>query len=193
MNGRGGIAIVVLGAWAGSASAAGPTSADLKPPAGLPAALQAPAGTKPIAKFHATGAQVYKCGATEGKYAWALARPDATLHDASGAVVGTHGAGPTWTSKDGSAVVGAKVEQAPAPAPGAVPWLLLRATSTSGSGLFSAVTFVQRIETTGGTAPAGGCDASHLGAESRASYTADYYFYAGGAATKSASKTATPR
>jgi hypothetical protein len=187
MNGRVGIAIVAWGAWLGSASAAGPASDNLSPPAKLPAALQAPAGAKPIAKFHATGAQVYKCGASEGKFAWTLARPDATLHDAMGAVVGTHGAGPTWTSKDGSAVVGAKVEQAPAPAPGAVPWLLLRATSTSGAGLFSAVTFVQRIETQGGTAPAGGCDASHLGAETRASYSADYYFYSGGAAPKAAS------
>lgn len=83
-------------------------------------------------------------------------------------------------------MVGAKVEQAPAPAPGAVPWLLLRATSTSGSGLFSAVTFIQRVDTQGGTAPASGCDASHVGAEARASYSADYYFYAGGAATKKA-------
>jgi hypothetical protein len=179
--------VVALGACVGSASAAGTVSADLKPPASLPATLQAPAGAKPIAKFHATGAQVYKCGATEGKFGWALARPDAVLHDASGAVVGTHGAGPTWTAKDGSAVVGAKVEQAPAPAPGAVPWLLLRATSTSGAGLFTAVTFVQRIDTQGGTAPAGGCDASHLGSETKASYSADYYFYAGGAAPKTTS------
>ena len=92
--------------------------------------------------------------------------------------------GPTWTSKDGSSVVGAKLEQAAAPVASAVPWLLLRATSTSGAGLFSGVTFVQRIDTKGGTPPGGGCDASHAGAENRASYSADYYFYTGGVASK---------
>ncbi|HEY4394434.1 MAG TPA: DUF3455 domain-containing protein [Polyangia bacterium] len=185
--GKAGIAIVVLGTWISWAPSAAAAPAGPQPPASVPAALRVPAGARPIAKFHATGAQVYKCAATDGKYGWALARPDATLHDASGAAVGTHTAGPTWTSKDGSAVVAAKIEQAPAPTPGAVAWLLLRAISTSGSGLFSAVTFVQRIDTQGGTPPATGCDAPHVGTETRASYSADYYFYAGGAAAKKTS------
>ena len=178
---------MVLGAWVSSAPRAGAASVDLQPPANVPAALRVPTGAKPIAKFHATGAQVYKCTAADSKLSWTLQRPDAILHDASGVAVGTHGAGPTWTAKDGSAIVGAKVEQAPAPAPGAVPWLLLRATSTSGSGLFSAVTFVQRVDTQGGTPPASGCDAAHVGTETRANYSADYYFYAGGAAAKATS------
>jgi hypothetical protein len=184
---KAGILIAVFGAAVGSAPRAGAAPADLQPPASLPAALRAPAGAKPIAKFHATGAQIYKCVAADNKLTWTLQRPDATLHDASGAAAGTHGAGPTWTAKDGSAIVGAKVEQAPAPAPGAVPWLLLRATSTSGAGLFSAVTFVQRVDTQGGAPPASGCDAAHAGAETRANYSADYYFYAGGAAAKATS------
>ena len=146
----------------------------------VPTVLYAPTGAKVFARFHAMGAQVYDCAGAVGQYGWLLVRPDATLLDASGAVAGTHGAGPTWTSKDGSSVVGKKLEQAAAPDAGAVPWLLLRATSTSGPGQFSGVTYIQRVDTKGGVAPATGCDATHVGAEVRVSYSADYYFFAGG-------------
>ena len=147
----------------------------------MPAALSAPAGAKVVARFHATGAQVYACTSSGAQYSWVLSRPDATLLDAAGAVAGTHGAGPSWKSKDGSSVVGKKLAQAAAPDAGAIPWLLLSATS-SGSGQFTGVTYVQRIATKGGMAPTTGCDATHVGAEVRASYSADYYFYAGGVA-----------
>lgn len=149
----------------------------------VPAAIRAPAGASLVARFHATGAQVYQCAAAAaGRYAWTLKRPDATLLDAAGAPVGTHTAGPTWTmTKDGSSVKAEKLAQADAPAAGAVPWLLLRATSTSGHGSFSQVTYVQRIGTQGGQAPAAGCDAQAAGKETRASYSAEYVFYTGGA------------
>jgi hypothetical protein len=147
----------------------------------VPAAIRVPEGAKLLEKLHATGAQVYGCAATDGKYGWTLKRPDATLTDAKGGEAGKHGAGPSWTAKDGSVVNGAKAAQADAPVPDAVPWLLLKATSTSGKGRFSQVTFIQRLATKGGKAPATGCDAAHNGAEVRADYSADYYFYAGGA------------
>src|SRR5579862_244196 len=135
----------------------------------IPAAIQVPAGAKLAHKFHATGAQVYACAAAPGSaapFAWTLERPDAILVDAAGAKAGSHGAGPTWTAKDGSSVVGQKVAQADAPTPGAVPWLLLRATSTSGTtGVFASVTYVQRVNTRGGKAPATGCDAKTVGTE----------------------------
>src|SRR6185312_7711193 len=71
----------------------------------VPAAIRAPAGASLVARFHATGAQVYECAAAAGRYAWTLKRPDATLVDGAGAPVGTHTAGPTWTmTKDGSSV-----------------------------------------------------------------------------------------
>ena len=115
-------------------------------------------------------------------YSWVLKGPDAKLYDASGAQVGTHGIGPEWTSSDGSVVNGTKVEQvnAPAATPAAIPWLLLRASSTTGTGVFSNVTYVQRLNTTGGVAPATGCDASTSGTDTSVAYTADYYFYTGG-------------
>jgi hypothetical protein len=154
----------------------------------VPAAIRVPAGAKLVTKLHAEGAQVYGCGATDGKFGWTLKRPDAKLTDAAGVQAGTHGAGPSWTAKDGSVVNGAKVAQADAPAADAVPWLLLRATSTSGKGRFSEVSFIQRLATKGGKAAAAGCDAGHNGAEQRVSYSADYYFYAGGAAAAAPGK-----
>lgn len=161
-------------------------------PPQVPSALAVPADAKVVARFHATGAQVYVCSLPKqpapataappaAGYAWILQRPDATLHDAAGAVAGKHGAGPSWTSNDGSSVTAQKVAQANAPLAGAVPWLLLRATSTSGHGVFHAVTFVQRVATKGGKAPDHGCDAKSAGTETRADYSADYYFFTGAA------------
>lgn len=147
----------------------------------VPAAIRVPPGAKLIETLHATGAQVYGCAATDGKFGWTLKRPDATLTDAKGEA-GKHGAGPSWTAKDGSAVTGAKVAQVDAPVADAVPWLLLKATSTTGKGRLSGVSFIQRLSTKGGKAPAAGCDAAHAGAELRVDYSADYYFYGAGAA-----------
>ena len=59
----------------------------------------------------------------------------------------------------------------------AIPWLLLRAVAHSGPGLFSEVTYIQRLETVGGTAPASGCDASTVGAQARIAYQARYVFW----------------
>lgn len=170
------VGLVLLGLEA-SVSGAGPAASVPE----VPAAIRVPAGAKLVEKLHATGAQVYGCAAADGKYAWTLKRPDATLTDAKGAEAGKHGAGPSWTAKDGSSVTGAKVAQADAPATDAVPWLLLRATSTSGKGRFGEVSFIQRLATKGGKAPASGCDATHVGAELRVDYSADYYLYKGGA------------
>ena len=75
-------------------------------------------------------------------------------------------------------MVGAKKQaDAPAPRADAIPWLLLAATTHTGQGKFSKVTFVQRVNTTGGKAPATGCDAAAVGKEARAAYTADYIFW----------------
>jgi len=59
----------------------------------------------------------------------------------------------------------------------AIPWLLLSVTAHSGSGIFSRVTAIQRVNTDGGQPPAGSCGASNRGVETRSEYTADYLFY----------------
>jgi hypothetical protein len=43
--------------------------------------------------------------------------------------------------------------------------------------MFAGVTSIQRVNTTGGVAPPGGCSAANAGAESRVPFTAQYYFY----------------
>jgi len=158
----------------------------------IPPPLAVPAGAILKLHDHAIGVQIYTCtlsgGADAGTdagtvtYAWVLKAPEATLYDQSGTQVGTHGAGPNWTSLvDGSVVIGARVAQVDSPNASAIPWLLLRASSTSGSGAFSDITYVQRVNTANGKAPVTGCDSSSVGTEVRVDYTADYYFYSGGA------------
>lgn len=160
-------------------------------PADVPAALAPPPGTVLKMHDHGIGTQVYTCTASAGAdagadagavtYAWVLKGPDAVLYDVTFAQVGTHGAGPKWTSTDGSVISGQKLAQASAPAATAIPWLLLKATPGPGAGVFSDVTNVQRLNTAGGLAPATGCDAATVGAETSVPYSADYYFFSGGA------------
>jgi hypothetical protein len=99
------------------------------------------------------------------------------LKASSGKPLGKHYTGPTWEAADGSKVVGEVVAKHDAPDASAIPWLLLRAKSTSGNGIFSVVTFVQRVQTIGGAPPANGCDSSQSGKESRVPYAAVYRFY----------------
>ena len=128
--------------------------------------------------------QIYNCAATGGAdagapttYAWTFKAPDALLVDMSFTPVASHGAGPTWTSTDGSVVEAREIARADAPRADAVPWLLLKELRTSGPGVFSLVAFVQRINTAGGVAPTAGCDASTVDTLVRVPYAADYYFY----------------
>ena len=92
--------------------------------------------------------------------------------------VAKHFAGPTWQATDGSLVKGKVVGQALPPEPGSIAWLLLTAVDHSGVGVMSDVQSIQRLNTSGGKAPATGCDLQHQGEEARIHYTADYNFYA---------------
>ncbi len=194
-NPGGGISGGGTGGTAGAGGTGGAV-AWLTPPAGLPPTLAVPVGATLKVHDRGVGAQVYTCTASTGAggaagaggtagsgsttYAWVLKAPDAMLLDQNGVQVGTHGAGPEWTSTDGSIVNGSKIFQENSPLSDAIPWLLLRATSTTGTGVFSDITYVQRANTTGGKAPATGCDGTTVGTDTRVSYTADYYFYSGG-------------
>lgn len=124
-----------------------------------------------------TGAQVYGCTQQGGAYAWQLKAPDAVLTDSAGRRVGRHFAGPSWQAADGSTVVGEALVASPAPRPGAVPWLVIRAKSHAGDGVFAGVAYIVRSMTAGGAAPAAGCDAAHAGAEVRVDYSATYTFF----------------
>ena len=170
------VASALIGSLAGSATAQGtPTSAE-----DIPTILAPPASSVLLFDLGARGDQIYACEADPDDataFVWTFKAPEAELLNGRGEVVGTHFAGPTWQGQDGSAVVGAVLERADAPEAGAIPWLLLEAKEHAGSGAFSTITHVQRLDTAGGVAPTEGCDADHAGAEVRAPYTATYAFY----------------
>jgi len=149
-------------------------------PSSVPPALQVTAAVVLTRELRGSGVQIYECrqspqGAPH--FAWTLQAPAADLADRSGKDVGRHYEGPTWEANDGSKVVGELVARDPGPVPSAVPWLLLRATSTAGKGMFAKVRFIQRLNTVGGLPPQGGCDSAHVGQRTRVAYSADYYFY----------------
>jgi hypothetical protein len=150
-----------------------------EPPPDVPDAIQVPAGLEVAIYAHATGSQIYTCQAgAEGKYAWTLKAPDADLHDRKDKVIGHHAAGPSWKLNDGSEITGKAAAHVDSLDPDSIPWLLLNVVSHSGKGQLSEVTTIQRVRTHGGMPPAEGCDSAHANAETKSSYTADYYFYA---------------
>ncbi|HEX6529418.1 MAG TPA: DUF3455 domain-containing protein [Burkholderiales bacterium] len=139
-------------------------------------AVQVPANLQPANQslaqvVPAKGVQIYECRDAK----WVFVAPEAELFDKSGKKIGTHYAGPVWEAADGSKVIGAVKARSDAPDAGAIPWLLLSTKSVAGEGAFSKVTSIQRLSTTGGLAPAGGC--AEAGAKARVPYTADYYFF----------------
>ena len=169
-----GILLVALGLSAADAQK------ETVPPE-VPPAIQAPAGEQVVLLAHATGSQVYTCqSGADGKFMWTLKAPEAELTDQKANVIGRHFAGPTWKLKDGSEITGKATAHVDSPDSNSIPWLLVNVVSHSGKGLLTNVTSVQRIHTRGGKAPAEGCDASHRDAETKSSYSADYYFYAPG-------------
>jgi len=150
----------------------------------VPVSLKVPEGNQLILHVFAKGVQIYRCAqdATDSnRFSWTLVGPDASLYADPGYknLLGRHYAGPVWESTDGSKVAGIKVQQADAPDPGAIPWLLLRSGPVSGtdSGIFSKVSFIQRLATKGGRAPLTRADRAHKGQEVHISYTAEYFFY----------------
>lgn len=121
---------------------------------------------------HAKGVQIYKCDGT----AWKFVEPRAELVDDNGKLVATHFAGPTWRATDGSTVVGS-VEERATPDATAIPWLRLKATSTT-PGQFGSTTYIQRVETKHGLAPAApSCNAATVDKIHEVPYKADYYFW----------------
>jgi hypothetical protein len=150
------------------------------PVADVPAKLK-PGANESLARIvPAKGVQIYECRAKKDQadqFEWAFVAPEADLFDASGGKIGKHYAGPHWEATDGSKIVASVKERADAPRSDAIPWLLLAAKPAGGSGSFSNVTSIQRVNTVGGVAPKDGCSRSTVGAIGRVNYTADYYFF----------------
>ncbi|GHG10964.1 MULTISPECIES: DUF3455 domain-containing protein [Amycolatopsis] len=137
----------------------------------VPDAIKVPAGNRPVATYPAEGVQIYGC--TNG--AWALIQPAAVLSK-HGKPVALHSKGPVWTSTVDGSTVGAAAA-ANSPRPDAIPELLLKANLNTGDGIFAHVTYIQRLNTRGGVAPAGTCTD---GAQTAVRYSADYAFWVAG-------------
>lgn len=153
-----------------------PAGAAVSEPGGLTPRLRASANEVADFMLTANGAHVYECRAVQGGYAWTFLNPDATLFEGTRSVA-THSTPGLWeSSSDRSSTSGRVAATQPAGA-GNLPWALYRTVPNAGSGIFSGVTAVQRVNTAGGVAPTTGCTDTSLGTETRVAFTADFYFY----------------
>ena len=165
-------------------------------PPDVPANLQVPAGNKAFLLGQANGTQNYVCLPSATGFAWTFFGPQATLLNDDGQQLTTHFLSPnpaesgtpraTWQhSKDTSSVWAAAIASSIDPnyvAPGAIPWLLLQVLGAQygpdGGHKLTATTFIQRVNTAGGIAPATGCtSATDVGKKALVPYTTDYIFY----------------
>jgi uncharacterized protein DUF3455 len=147
----------------------------------VPENLRVPATEVLSLAAEASGVQIYECNASKdvpARFEWIFKAPEADLFDQAGNKIGKHYAGPTWESNDGSKVVGEVKARDNGPDPDAIPWLLLSAKSTSGTGVFSQIKSIQRVHTVGGSAPTEPCNQAQAGKVARVPYKAAYYFYA---------------
>ena len=126
----------------------------------------------------AGGVQKYAC---QPNGTWLFTDPEATLYSSTGKPIGSHFLNfatgrPVWRLQDGSSVEAARAVTASGGI-GNIAWLLLRAveTTTGADGdRLAATTWLQRLNTSGGLAPAGACAP---GDTLYVPYTADYSFW----------------
>ena len=135
---------------------------------------------------YATGVQMYNFVLDEKTQKYVLdvskSTPKAMLFDKTGKQIGTHGKGPYWESS----LDNSRVEGNPDPelikkssSPNSIPWLLLetKKQDKAGYGIFSNITKIQRVETSGGVAPKNANVLYFPDKVVSVPYTAVYYFY----------------
>jgi len=172
-----------------------PARAQVTPPP-VPGNLQVDPGHQAFLIGHAYGTQNYVCLPSGTGFSWILYGPQATLFDEDGDQQITHFLSPnpdeggtlraTWQhSRDSSRVWALAIQTSTDPmfvAPGAIPWLKLQVVGVengpTGGLKLSRTTFIQRVNTAGGSAPAAGCAAAgDVGKKALVPYTTDYVFY----------------
>jgi hypothetical protein len=173
--------------------------ADAVTPPAVPAAIEVPTGNTAFLQGHAVGTQGYICQPSGASFAWTFVKPQATLFDANNEQIITHflSANPdesgmpraSWQhSQDTSHVWGNKIASADHTsdptivAADAIPWFLLQVVGKkpgpTGGDTLTASTYIQRLNTSGGVAPATGCaQSTDVGNKALVPYTADYFFY----------------
>jgi hypothetical protein len=174
----------------------------------VPADIEVLAGQEAFLVGHAVGTQNYiclpcgvgtqnpTCPPSSPGFAWILFTPQATLFNHAAKQITTHFFSPnpfekgtvraTWEhSRDTSTVWGQVtgtssdlnfVKQ------GAIPWLRVKRVGSqdgpTGGDTLTGTTFIQRVNTDGGSAPSNGCAAlGDVGKKAFVPYRADYFFY----------------
>jgi hypothetical protein len=162
----------------------------------VPSILTVEEGNVPYLQTRAYGTQNYICLPSATGVAWKLFGPQATLYPQNAPFqIATHFLSPnpdeqnlpraTWLGSDGSAVWAKMIQQsndANYVAPGSINWFLLEVVGNDdgpvGAALLARTTFIHRVNTQGGVAPATGCSTtSQLGATALVPYSTDYIFY----------------
>jgi Protein of unknown function (DUF3455) len=162
----------------------------------VPASIAVPPGNEVYLMAHAVGSQNYICLPSGLGYAWTFFGPQATLYNDDDRQILTHFlssdpldvARPTWQHKDSSRIWGSSVASATSVTDptfvddGAIPWLLLIVVDADpgpdGGDKLVDTTYIQRLDTSEGVAPAAGCAAAaDIGKKALVPYTTDYYFY----------------
>jgi len=134
------------------------------------------AGNKLDSHVYAKGVQVYQWNASTMFWDFVGPRADLFAEESFHGEIGSHFAGPNWQSKGGSRVKAAAIPgKSCVPETSAIAWLLLQATENTASGMFRDVTFIQRVNTTGGLMPT--VPGTLHGEIKEVEYTAEYYFY----------------
>ena len=168
---------------------------NIKPPK-VPDTLAVPAGSKAFLIGHAVGTQNYICLPDGAGAKWVLFGPQATVFDDHGRQLMTHFLSPnpaesnalraTWMDSDSTSSVWAmKVAESDDPRyvePGAIKWFLLQVKGAEEGSRpddrLMQTTVVQRVNTSGGVAPASECAvAGDVGKTKFVPYSADYVFY----------------
>ena len=170
------LTLVTLCAMSLCASAAPSANVDN---AALPEPVRVPAGQKQMLSATGVGELTYECREKKdaaGAFEWAFVGPVAKLYSSDKKEIGKYYAGPTWESVDGSKVTGKQVAVAPA-APGSIPLQLVKAEPAMGAGAMAGVSYIQRLNTKGGVAPATACTSDTKGARQQVVYEAEYVFY----------------
>ncbi len=169
-----------------SACTTAPAPGSLSPPLGFFSDIKVPDTHRAVLRLKAQGVQVFRCERLGGEagYGWIFRLPEADLLEATGHVVGQHGANFSFTHQDGSVLVSTVIGYEQAPAAQDLRWLLLSAKSQSvggkegkgGRGVFSGVTHIQRVNTHGGMPPAS-CSPQQQNQLLRVPFSADFVFY----------------
>lgn len=145
----------------------------------LPEPVRVPAGHSMKLETVGVGEITYECREKKdaaGAFEWAFVVPVAVLNDMQNKPVGKYYGGPTWEANDGSKVTGKQVAIAPASA-GNIPLQLVKAEPAMGKGAMTGVSYIQRLETKGGVAPAAACTMANKGAKQQVKYQAKYVFF----------------